>query len=55
MGGNVKALDEAISALKNNGLVLKVMERLQDYLSCKIKFLINKKAGLVKTAQTHKK
>ena len=37
------AIDDVISALKNNQLALKVMEGLQDYLSCKIKFLEDKK------------
>ena len=45
MVGDVKAIDDAISALKNNGLVLKVMEGLQDYLSCKIKFSKDKKSA----------
>ena len=35
MVGNVKATEDAITTLKNNELVLKVMQRLQDYLSCK--------------------
>ena len=37
------AIDDSISALKNNMLILKVMEGLQDYLSCKIKFSKDKK------------
>ena len=43
MVGDIKAIDDAISALKNIGLVLKVMEELQDYSSCEIKFVENKK------------
>ena len=34
--GNVKAIDNAITALNKNGLVLNIVEGLQDYLSCKI-------------------
>ena len=37
MIGNNAAIDDAILALKNKGLVLKIVEELQDYLSCKIK------------------
>ena len=37
------AVDAAISALKGNRLVLKIMEELQDYLSCKIKIADDKK------------
>ena len=32
------AIDDAIEALKSKGLVLKIVEGLQDYLSCKVKF-----------------
>ena len=42
MKGDKAAIDDAIMTLKNKGLVLKVMEGLQDYLSCKIKFSKNK-------------
>ena len=35
--GDMVAIDDAIAALNSNGLVLKIMEGLQDYLSCKIK------------------
>ena len=38
MVGDVNDIDSIISALKNNKLVLKVVEVLQDYLSCEIKF-----------------
>ena len=37
------AIDDAIEALKNKGLVLKIVEGLQDYLSCKIKFSKDRK------------
>ena len=45
MVGNIKAVSTIISAFKNNGLVLKVVEGLQDYLSCKIKFFEDKKGA----------
>ena len=41
--GDIAAVDDAIEALKNNGLVLKIMEELQNYLSCEIKYSDNKK------------
>ena len=40
---NVKAIDNAILTLKNNGLILQVVEGLEDYLFFKIKFSDNKK------------
>ena len=43
MIGNVKAIDNAIATLANNRLVLKVMEGLQDNMSCEIKFSEDKK------------
>ena len=43
MIGNIAAIDDAIKVFKNKGLVLKIMEGLQDYLSCKIKFSEDKK------------
>ena len=43
MLGNFKVTDNALSALKNNGLVLKVLEGLQDYLSYEIKFSKDKR------------
>ena len=43
MIGDIAIIDDAIEALKNKGLVLKIMEGLQDYLSCKIKFSNDKK------------
>ena len=44
---NIETIDYAIAALKENGLVLKVVERLLDYLSCEVKFLANKKRALL--------
>ena len=38
MVGDVKAIDDMTAALKKNGLVVEVMEGLQDYLFCEIKF-----------------
>ena len=35
---NIKPIDNAIANLKNNELLLKIMEGLQDYLSQEIKF-----------------
>ena len=43
MIGNSATIDDAILALKNKGLVLKIMEGLQDYLSYKIKISDDKK------------
>ena len=43
MISDLAAIVEAILALKRNGLVLKIMEGLQDYLSCKIKLSKDKK------------
>ena len=43
MIGHIAAIDNAILALKIKGLVLKIMERLQDYLFCKIKISNDKK------------
>ena len=52
VGGNVNPLinvkksekiDDAIPALKENGLVLKIVEWLQDYFSCKVTFSSDKK------------
>ena len=43
MVGNIATIDDAIKALKSKGLVLKIIEGLQDYLSCKIKFFDDKK------------
>ena len=41
--GNIAAIDDNIEALKNKGIVLKIVEGLQDYLSCEIKFSNDKK------------
>ena len=43
MIGNSATIDDAILALKNKGLVWKIMKGLQDYLSCKIKISNHKK------------
>ena len=43
MIGDKATIDDAIMALKNQGLVLKVVEGLQDYLTCEIKFSEKKK------------
>ncbi len=43
MVGHPKAIDDAIEGVKENGLILKVKDELNDYLSCEIKFLDNKK------------
>ena len=40
---DVEAIDDAITALKEYGLVLKVIEGLQDYLSCEVKFSKDKR------------
>ena len=45
MIGNTAAIDEMVKLLQTNGLVLKVVDGLQDYLSRKIKFLHHKKKG----------
>ena len=43
MIGDISAIDNTIKAVKSKGLVLKIMERLQDYSSCEIKFSEDKK------------
>ena len=43
MVGDIAAIDDAIEALKSKGLVLKIMDGLQNYLSCEIKISDNKK------------
>ena len=43
MVGQPEAIDEALMALKEDVLVLKVAEELQHYLSRKLKFLSDKK------------
>ena len=45
MIGDSAMIDDAILALKNKGLVLKTVEGLQDYLSCKIKISKDKKCA----------
>ena len=41
--------DDTTKQLEENGLVLKVLDWLQDYLSCKTRFLEDKK-GVARTA-----
>ena len=43
MIGDMATIDNAIKALKNKGVVLKILNGLQGYLSCKIKFTKDKK------------
>ena len=43
MVGNIKAIVCMIAAFKENGLVLKIAEQLQDELSCDIKFSMDEK------------
>ena len=43
MFGDSATIDDAVLALKNKGLVLKIVEGLLDYLSCKIKISYDKK------------
>ena len=43
MTGDLQTINNPIIDLKENGLVLKVMEEIQDYLSCEVKFSKNKK------------
>ena len=43
MIGDMATIDDAIEALKSKGLVLKIVEGLQEYLSCKVKFSEDKK------------
>ena len=42
---NIDATDEAITAIKENGLVLKIMEGLQNYLFCEEKFSTDRDLG----------
>ena len=51
MIGNNTAIDNAILALKNKGLVLKIMEGLQHYVSCEIKISEDEKCAWL--GQTH--
>ena len=44
---DVAAIKDTIEALKNKGLVLKIVEGLENYLSCKIKFSDDKKCALL--------
>ena len=51
----VEAIHDVTAAFKENRLVLKIFEGLQDYLSCEINFFIGQKDGLVRTASSYKK
>ena len=42
MVGNIAMINDAIEALRSKGLIQKIVEGLQYYLSCKIKFSNNK-------------
>ena len=43
MIGNPEAIDDAIKQLTKEGLVLKVINKMQDYLSSEIRFSEDKK------------
>ena len=43
MIGDVESIDNASVALKKNLLVLKFVEGLKDYLSCEVRFSVDKK------------
>ena len=43
MVGNIAMIDDAIEAMNNKWLVLKIVDGLKDWLSCKIKFPNDKK------------
>ena len=47
MVSNITAINDTTEASKSKGLVLKIVEGLQDYLSCKIKFSKDKKHALL--------
>ena len=51
MIGDVEAINNAIAAIKENRLVLKFVECIQDYLSCEVKFLEDKKRAWLR--QSH--
>ena len=38
MVGDIEAIDEAIAGFKENGLVLKIIEEQNDYLSWEVRF-----------------
>ena len=42
MVGDVEAIDKVLTAIKENGLVLKIVEELHDYMSCEIMFSADK-------------
>ena len=43
MVGDTEAIGKAIAALKESGVGLKIMEGLQDFSTCKVRFSMNKK------------
>ena len=43
MLGNIEAIDDATAAIKENRLVLKILEGLQNCLSCETKFSMDRK------------
>ena len=45
MKGNMATIDDAIEVLKSKEPVLKIVEGLQDYLCCKIKFSDDEKSA----------
>ena len=47
MIGDITTIDDAIKALKCKGLVLKIVEGLQDYLSCEMKLSEDKKRAML--------
>ena len=51
MKGKVKAIDETTTALKENWLILKIVKGLQNYLSCEVKFAMDKKRAWLR--QSH--
>ena len=55
MIGDIATIDGAIEALKNKGLALKIVEGLQNYLSCKIKFSDDKKCAWLEQPHLIKK
>jgi len=46
--GHKPALEELIEDLKKNGLLVKVMEDMTDYLSCNISFLQDGKSAWIR-------
>ena len=52
---DVATIHDAIEELKYKGLVLKIVEGLQDYLSCEIKFSNNKKHASLEQQPSNQK